>query len=234
MALVMEYRFELAGGAWWHHCVTLDPRTLELQARVPAPPAWAALLPGRCTHCPLDPAREAWCPAATALAGPVTAAQALPSHDEVRVEVRTPWRTVSARTTVQRGLASLFGVVLAASGCPHTRFLRPMARFHLPFATEEETIYRAAGTYLLSQYFRACAGARPDLSLAGLAGLYADLQRVNASLARRLRRACANDAAANAIVLLDLYAKALPASIEEALGELAPLFVSPGGNPRTG
>jgi hypothetical protein len=31
--------------------------------------------------------------------------------------------------------------------------VKPMARFHLPLASEEETIYRATTMYLLAQYF---------------------------------------------------------------------------------
>ena len=30
--------------------------------------------------------------------------------------------------------------------------LKPMVRFHLPFATVEETVFRSVSTYLLSQY----------------------------------------------------------------------------------
>ena len=37
---------------------------------------------------------------------------------------------------------------MALSGCPVLEQLKPMARFHLPFASVEETIYRAASMYL--------------------------------------------------------------------------------------
>ena len=36
------------------------------------------------------------------------------------------------------------GLIMATAGCPWTDRLRPMARFHLPFATEAETVYRDA------------------------------------------------------------------------------------------
>ena len=48
---------------------------------------------------------------------------------------------------------SLIGIYMVTSGCPIMDKLRPMARFHLPFASTEETIYRAISTYLLGQYF---------------------------------------------------------------------------------
>jgi hypothetical protein len=43
-------------------------------------------------------------------------------------------------------------------------------------------------------------------------------------MAERLRVASSKDSAVNAIVLLDLFAKALPYSIEESLEELRYLF----------
>jgi hypothetical protein len=42
---------------------------------------------------------------------------------------------------------------VATSGCRYTAYFKPMARFHLPFANEEETAYRAISMYLLSQRF---------------------------------------------------------------------------------
>jgi len=43
--------------------------------------------------------------------------------------------------------------------------LKPMVRFHLPFASIEETKYRAISMYLLAQYFLYQQGSQPDWDL---------------------------------------------------------------------
>jgi hypothetical protein len=146
------------------------------------------------------------------------------SYDAVDVEVITAERTVVKHTTAQRTISSLMGLVTATSGCPHTDYLKPLARFHLPLASEEETIFRASAMYLLAQYFRHKQGLEADLELRGLTQRYRELHEVNLAMAQRLRAATSTDAAANAVVLLDLFAKSLPYAIEESLGEIAYLF----------
>lgn len=88
----------------------------------------------------------------------------------------TTERTVSAETSAQQGLGSLLGLIMATSGCPHTVFFKPMARFHLPFSNESETIYRAVSMYLLSQYFTTREGAPIDAGLDGLRDIYDKIQ----------------------------------------------------------
>lgn len=73
---------------------------------------------------------------------------------------------------MQRGLSSLLGLILATRDCTYTRYFRPMARFHLPLASEEETIYRAASMYLLAQYLRANDGKQVDINLTRSAEIY--------------------------------------------------------------
>ena len=60
--------------------------------------------------------------------------------------------------------------------------------------------------------------------MARLKAHYAELQRVNAAMAQRLRASQQEDGAVNAVTLLDLLAKALPYSINEALADIAPVF----------
>ncbi|RMG97707.1 MAG: hypothetical protein D6708_01170 [Candidatus Dadabacteria bacterium] len=190
----------------------------------PAPegaPAWAALDRLRCPGCPLDPGATPHCPAAVSLSPLLGLADGRTSHEPVDLTVETPERTVRARTTLQRALGSLIGLVLPSSGCPHLAPFRPMARFHLPLATEEETVFRAVGSYLLARHL---AGLPPDPDLAGLERVYRRVQEVNRCLAERLRAATRGDAAVNAVVLLDLLAKAVPWSIQETLDELRPWF----------
>jgi hypothetical protein len=130
---------------------------------------------------------------------------------------------------VQRGFSSLLGLLMAVSGCPHARMFRPMARFHLPLADEEESLYRATSMYLLAQYYRAQRGEPVDLDLRGLAECYRQLHVVHRAMTARLGHAVQRDAAPNSVVLLDLMAKLFPAHLHERLEELRPLFDAAAG-----
>ena len=76
--------------------------------------------------------------------------KALVSFDTVGVTVVQAERTVHAETTAQQAMSSVLGLIMATAGCPWTDRLRPMARFHLPFASEVETLYRSVSMFLLS------------------------------------------------------------------------------------
>jgi hypothetical protein len=99
-----------------------------------------------------------------------------------------------------------------------------MARFHLPFASIEETVYRAASMYLLAQYFLRKQRQEADLELEGLAKIYYNIQLINEAMAERLRAISDRDSAANALILLDIYAKTLPYAIEDSLDGIRYLF----------
>ena len=101
-----------------------------------------------------------------------------------------------------------------------------MARFHLPLATEHETIYRAASMYLVAQFMVAQNGGTADWSLTGLEAIYARVHEVNLAIARRLREAASKDASANALVRLDLFAGGVAYSLRDRLRELGYLFRS--------
>ncbi|MCW9015646.1 MAG: hypothetical protein OQJ89_01645, partial [Kangiellaceae bacterium] len=58
----------------------------------------------------------------------------------------------------------------------------------------------------------------------GLKKIYDDIRIVNTSIAERLRAASKADASTNAIILLDMFAKAAPYIIEEHLEEFRYLF----------
>lgn len=190
------------------------------------PPEWARLDLERCASCRLDPAEHTYCPAAAAVAEVVEKCRDLSSHTEVTVRVETPERTITAMTTMQVALRSIVGLYLAVSGCPGTAKLRPMARFHLPLATEEETLWRSAGNYLLAQYFKKRRGQAFDLDLDGLSALYRQLHEVNEGLKKRLHAVTKMGANINALVLLDLFAQEFPFAIEENLAQFEALYAS--------
>ena len=145
----------------------------------------------------------------------------LVSFDTVGVTVTQPERTVHAETSAQQALSSVLGLIMATSGCPWTDRLRPMARFHLPFASEAETVYRSVCMFLLA---RELVGAGEEPGFATLADLYENLHVVNRDMSRRLGAATRTDPARNAMALLDSYTTLLPAALESQLKELKPLF----------
>ena len=112
------------------------------------------------------------------------------------------------------------GLVIGTCGCPHTLFFRSMARFHLPFASETETLYRAASTYLLLQYFQLKQKLKFDEHLEGLNIIYDNMHTVNSAVAERLRSATETDSSVTALVILDLYTFFVPIGIETSLEEI--------------
>jgi len=183
---------------------------------------WTRLEHNKCKNCSL--LDEEYCPVAINLEPIISKFGNKRSYDQTNVEVQSFDRSTSCETTLQRSVSSLLGLVMATSACPHTVFLRPMARFHLPFATDEETIVRASSFYLLSEYFNNDNQNEFDIKLEKLKESYRQLHIVNEGLAERLRTVVEKDAAVNAIILLDLFAKALPYSIDEALSEVNYIF----------
>lgn len=180
--------------------------------------AWTALDFHRCGHCPL-PAKGT-CPFAAALAPFIHRFDEFFSYEPVAVRVVTEHRTVSAERALQHALASLIGLVGAASGCPHLAFFRPMARFHLPFASEEETLVRSFSLHLLGRVLT--ADSSPGFE--GLQAHYRAAAEVNRGMADRIRAAFAKDAVVNALVVLDTFAQAIPYVIEDRLAEFRHIF----------
>jgi hypothetical protein len=223
--LRVRYRFNLPNGLRESFDLYFDGRDFRLLNPVPKPaPFWAELAFNRCENCPLPAADHPICPAAAQLVAVVEKIETLISYDEIRVDVLTAERSITQTTTAQQALASLFGLILSASGCPRTAFLRPMARFHLPLANELETLYRSVTMHLLEQHFRRRRGESADETFEGLKAAYRELHTVNRGIARRLRAASRSDPALNAVTLLDTYASLLPSTLDEALGELEALF----------
>lgn len=223
--VAIRYCFTLSDGSQEVYDLELDGQNLELVGNIPESlPSWTDLDFHECPHCPLPIDTHPHCPLAVRLVSIVEPFDRLLSYDKIHVDVITEERSISQDTTAEQGIGSLMGLVIATCGCPHTAFFKPMARFHLPLASEDETIYRAASMYLLAQYFLKKEGHDADLELKGLMKIYDNIQVVNSSIAKRLRAATEKDSSLNAIVLLDMYAKTLSYAIEESLEEVRYLF----------
>lgn len=227
MTAMLEYVFTLDDGRAFRYELLLEGASYRLTTAAQDPPAsWTTLTSNQCSNCPLKEADSPVCPAARNIAVLASDVSQLASYSELQVEVNMPQRQVITRTSAQRAISALLGLLLASSDCPHCRYLRPMARFHLPFADEHETVYRAASMYLLAQYLRSQNGKEAEFALDGLTEIYQNLQQVNKGLAARLREACTRDATVNAVIILDLLAKMVPYALEDSLVELLPVFSS--------
>jgi len=94
----------------------------------------------------------------------------------------------------------------------------------LSFATAEETTYRAASMYLLAQYYLNREVGTVDLSMRGLEDFYRSIEVLNEHMAQRVRAATERDAAINALVELDFFAKNFTFGLEDRLEELKYVF----------
>ncbi|KGD64741.1 hypothetical protein Y5S_02107 [Alcanivorax nanhaiticus] len=195
-----------------------------------SPPAWAKLDYCQCSHCPLTTDTHAYCPIARNLAYLLPRLPSGESYRTISLEVKTEPRNYQQDTTLQRALGSLFGLICASSDCPHTRFLRPMARFHLPLSSHTETLVRSTSLYLLQQIVQNREGEQA--SLAGLNERYQTLNELNQCFVKRFHDRNLSDAPVNAMVLLKTIAQHLNWNLEDDLSELAPLFgtTEPGGS----
>lgn len=221
----IRYVFRLSGGEEEVFLLSFDEMSLDLLKDSPHdPPPWTDLAFHQCPHCPLNADAHHHCPAALNMIDIVKRCTKLTSFENIHVDVVTPQRVVSQDTTVQRAVSALTGLVMATSGCPHMAFFKPMARFHLPLATIDETIYRAASMYLLAQFFLKRRGREVDFELAGLKSIYEKIENVNSAMARRLCAAMDNDAAVNALTNLDIFAKMVPFAVERSLDVVEHLF----------
>lgn len=221
----IQYRFTLADASQEVFDIELDSRTLSPCNPLPRRlPSWTKLKFHQCSHCPLKTTTHPHCPVAARLVNIVDRFDGLLSYDKIHLEVVTKERRISSVTSAQRGIGSLIGLVIATSGCPHTAVFKPMARFHLPFAGREETVYRATSMYLLAQYFLKRDGRAGDFTLEGLQHIYHNMEIVNSAIIERLRTATETDSMVNAVAVLDIYAKTVDIMIEQSLLDVRRLF----------
>ena len=221
----IDYSYGFRNGSTKTFKLLLDGRTLGLiLEKRPDPSLWALLKHKQCENCPLDVKEHPYCPVALNFADIAEQFKDMLSHEKVSVIVTTDERTYSKVTTIQQGLSPLIGIIMTTSGCPVMEHLKPMVRFHLPFATLEETIFRMVSMYLLVQHYRHQDGRLAEWTLDGLVRVYAEVSIVNRDFANRLRDAAKKDANINALVNLDCFAAMLPLAAEDTLQAIKPYF----------
>lgn len=220
------YKFTFEDGKEKSFELILDPVTFNY---IPAKQTdekldWTKLGCQQCKNCPLDPKTNEYCPIAVNLVEFMDTFKDLISYKKVNVAIESEQRTYTKMTTVQESISSLLGIYMVTSGCPVMNKFKPMVRFHLPFATSEETIFRSTSIYLLGQYFLKLRGKKADWDLQGLKDFYSQIESINKAMVDRLRNISKEDAVANAMVKLDVFAKVMPFSIEDRLHRIEYLF----------
>jgi hypothetical protein len=223
--ITISYEYTFRNGTVKKFAMKLDPDTLALKLdKRPNPPIWTELHHKKCENCPLDAKENAYCPVALNFADIAEQFKDIVSHENVAVRVTTDERMYAKATTIQQGLSPLVGIIMTTSGCPVMDHLKPMVRFHLPFASLEETIFRMSSMYLVAQYFQKQDGASPEWTLDGLTAVYARVGIVNRDFALRLRDAAKKDANVNALVNLDCFAQMIPLAADDVLRQIKPYF----------
>jgi hypothetical protein len=214
--ITFDYKFVLGDGKEKHFNVTLEGHSLNLILPVEEQyPDWTKLGFFKCPNCPIEDGEDSRCPIAVSLVSLIDFFKASLSYEEADVIIETSDRKYVKHTALQEGLSSLVGIYMVTSGCPVMEKLKPMVRFHLPFATEEETKYRVMSMYLMAQFFRYKNGREPDWDMKRLVDIYEDIRLVNKNFCQRLQHIRVKDASVNALVNLDCFAMSVAFSISQ-------------------
>lgn len=221
----ISYEFYFGSGDSKHFHIDLNAGTLIIAApNMTKKPVWTRLDFKQCPCCPLQKEKHPHCPIALNIASVVASFQNTVSYETFTVRCVTPERTYLKNTSLMEGLSSLLGLIMAGSSCPIMALFRPMARFHLPFSTVEETTVRAVSLYLLRQYFIHKSKQVVDLDLKKLLNHYETIQTLNAGLLERIRGLHQGDADRNAICIFHSLSQLLSSEIDTDLCSLKYLF----------
>lgn len=220
------YHFQFVNGPAKDYAISLHPDTLSLipVASPTETPEWVRLQYKQCLDCPLQSDDSANCPIAVNIMELVESFKDVFSYHDCTVSCETAERIYSKKTSVMEGLSAIFGVIMATSDCPVMEFLKPMARFHLPFATIEETTVRASSMYLLAQYFKYKDQPGMKFDFKTLENHYRKVQMVNEGLLARINSVGSEDADKNAIVTLHSLSQFLSMEIDYSLSGLEYIF----------
>lgn len=223
----IHYHFQFLDGSVANYKISLSQDSLSLIQEDSGQEAagWTKLEYEQCNGCPLTPETHPQCPIAVNIMELVEFFKNVFSYHDCMVVCETAERTYSKKTSVMEGLSAIFGVIMATSDCPVMEFLKPMARFHLPFATIEETTVRSASMYLLAQYFKYKDKKGMKFDFKTLENHYARVQKVNEGLLRRITSISSEDADKNAIITLHSLSQFLSMEIDYSLSGVESIFV---------
>ena len=221
-----HYQFQFEDGRVTEYPIALDPETLSLipNENRKQPTEWTHLGFKQCRCCPLEADRYPHCLIAVNIMELVETFKSVFSYHDCTVICKAAERHYVKKTSVMEGLSAIFGVIMATSDCPIMEFLKPMARFHLPFATIEETTVRTASMFLLAQYFKQKDEPGITCDFKPLEEHYTKVQQVNEGLLERINSVSSEDADKNAIITLHSLSQFLSMEIDYSLSSLEYIF----------
>jgi hypothetical protein len=225
--LKITYEFELGSGLEKKFDIFLDKETLALiREKEEAPSEWARLEFQQCSHCPLNTTLIRYCPIAANLSGIVQEFKDVTGPDKATVMVHVKERSYFKTCSILEGLSPLLGIIMSTSGCPIMEPLKPMVRYHLPFASLDETVFRMMSMFLMAQFLRSRTGKKSEWTLDGLSRIYEEVKKLNKDFGFRMRAAAKSDANIHALVKLNVFAVMMPIEAEKMLKEITPSFSS--------
>ncbi|MCP4689725.1 MAG: hypothetical protein GY859_16850 [Desulfobacterales bacterium] len=221
----IQYHFVFENDSEKIFDIIIDPKTMFNRLPIPEKkPSWTRLEYRQCQCCPLDKETTPYCPIALNIEELVLEFGEVVSSENCHVHCVTPERTYFKKTYVQEGLFSIFGLINATSRCPVMDFLKPMVRFHLPFATVDETTVRTFSFYLLAQYFEQEKSHVLDINLEKLDEQYEKVQQLNEGILGRIKDVTEKDADRNAFIILNSLAQLISFEIDDSLSSIEALF----------
>ena len=225
---ILKFKYDIRSetGLKKEFAIKLDANTLRIINEDPVDlPSWAKLDFCKCPNCSLDLAENKYCPVAANLSPVMAFFKNSLSYESSEIILDTNDRTYSKKTSLQQGVSSMIGIIMVTSGCPVLSRLRPMVRFHLPFANPQETLYRTVSMYLMQQYFHHKKGSEADWDLHGLINIYKNVHEVNIAFFERLSTLKGKDANLNALIILDNFANYVNFNLDsERITKLETLF----------
>ena len=221
----VTYQLQLQDGTERRYEVDIDRPDRMSELNNEDHPEWTRLDYQKCSNCPFDSAEYQYCPAAIEFEDVAAQFANTASIERADVWVHTRERSYFRNCDMQTMLKSLYGLIMASSSCPILSRLKPLAYYHLPFATLEETVHRLVGTYLTNQYLHQFDGnAKPDWELRGIQDLYKELKVVNLALMKRIRQASQEDANVNAIQTFISISSIVEMGIDDIIGKMLPVL----------
>jgi hypothetical protein len=223
MSRKLNYSFVFEDGSSWNYDLQFDKEHNFIPKESPEIKEWTRLEFQKCPNCPLKSENCAQCPVARSLDQVVEDSKTTLSVKRAKVRVTSPERIYEKDCATQEGIRSLFGVVMASSGCPHLDWLRPLARFHLPFADTDETLFRVLSLQFLKSFF---AGDTAELKMVAkkIEERYREVETVNHSFVNRIKTYCKADADKNAIAALDVFVQMFPYQMQSNFESLRRYF----------
>lgn len=221
----ITYQLKLQDGSERRYEVDIERPDRMAQQNREEHPEWTRLEQHQCSNCPYSSAQFRYCPAALEFEEIALHFANTASIERADVWVHTRERSYFKNCDMQTMLKSLYGLIMASGACPILSRLKPLAHFHLPFASLDETVHRLVGTYLVNQYLQQYDGsARPDWELRGIQDLYKELKVVNLALMKRLRQASKDDANVNAIQTFISISSIVEMGIDDIIGKMMPVL----------